>query len=333
MLRFLTSLRFLAWAIAFVMLLAVSVSSRPEDQAPTNHIVIGSRLERIGLYVEAKQEYLEAIASGDEAVRFQAERALARLRDRLEQVANEKAKLHISLGLSLEAAGSYDEAVAAYQRAFEVAAGSTKNRAKGLIVQAAEKRSSFWRQDVLGWLVPLARKTGLVALLVLILLTLTEWVGRTVASRSSRVEILPFSDAGNTGYGSAFPALLRETYISVESVLQRSVLTYQGAQRRMPVLASRHSETSPEVNLGLGPLQFTNILAQPRRVILRPRYTVVGSVCQDGNSTGVFVELLRERCLLRAWHFSLATGLGSVSSRDCAYEIIFSIIEDWRDAG
>lgn len=333
MLRFLASSRFLAWAIGFVLLLAVSVDSRPEDQAPTSHITIGSRLERIGLYVEAKEEYLKAIASGDQDVQSQAEQGLARLRDRLKQVANEKAEQHISLGLSLEAAGRYDEAVAAYQVAFEGATGSTKERANDLMARAADEQSSFWHQDVHGWLIPLARKSGLVVFFVLMFLVLTGWVGKIVGSQSSRVEILPFSDVGNTGYGTAFPALLRETHLSVKSVLQRPVLTYRGAQRGMPVMGSPHSETFPDVNLGLGPFQFTNIIAQLKRVILRPKYIVAGSVYRDGSTTGVFIELLKERRLLRVWHFSLASGLGSLSSRDCAYEIIFSITEDWSYAG
>lgn len=240
---------------------------------------------------------------------------------------------YVLLGLALEEAGHYEQALAAYYRALETGDDKVRKEVQPLILRATKSRNNFWNRDFYGWFIPQLRRFWVIIITLLALYLVFDGIGRLVSMRSSRIEILRFDDPSGSGLGTGFPALLRETFLSIRAVSQRSTGLLQGQVRASPVITPPQLVKSPNIDITLGGLRIGNVLQQVKTFVIRPRYLITGSVYRSGNDLRAVVELLRRNKLLRDWHFRLGTEQVDEGPSDYAYEILYYILEDWRHGG
>jgi tetratricopeptide (TPR) repeat protein len=285
---------------ALSLLLAASVAAAIEklpresrqsaQETAREHLARGAALERISLYKEAEAEYLAALAAADPTATTNIADAMQRVRQTQQAAAfaqaDERTDNYFQLGQELQRRGQYGEALVNLQRAYEEAHGlEARSRAKAAVVRVLEEKNSFWQQYIQEWFKPAFIKIVLILLVIGAFYCGGGLVGRLLARFSRRIEVPDFDDATDSGFGKAFPAILRTAYQQYGRLARRSpthlgpvLLVYRGAPATLPLMVPPRYQEFSEIELNVLGIEASKLLSNVVRLLRRPYYTVTGAV-------------------------------------------------------
>lgn len=307
------------------------------------HLARGVALEKVGLYNEAEAEYLAALAVADPAAMTQITEAVHRVREAQQSAesakADERSDKYFQLGEELQKQGQHNEALDAFGRAYnEASSPKVRARAQAALVRVIEEKNSFWQQYIQDWLKPTLVKVLIVLLLTYLLYRGLGFIGRLLARFSKRIEVSDFDDPTDSGFGKAFPAILRAAYQQYGRLSKRSptqlgslLLAYRGEPATLPLMGQRRYQDFSEIALDLPGVEASKVLSKIAGLLQQPYYTVGGAVYRLGEEIRVTSTLAKYNGD-EVWSDSvLWSGPGTdVRPGSAAYEIIAAILQDWN---
>lgn len=311
------------------------------DKTLQQHLDNAALLERAGLNGEAEAEYLAALAVANPSARSQIVDALQRVQNaQLSALANEadhRSEKQLQIGKDFERHGQFDSALAAFQRAYrEAGTQGAQTSAQVAIGDVLSRQHAFWNQYVRDWLEPVAIRILLLVLAALLLYWAARNIGRLRARYSRNIEILEFDDATDTGFGKAFPLILRTAYEQVLRVTATRVHSGLSAFRRpadLPIMVPPRYETLPEIGLSIAGVETSTLIRSLARLLQRAHFTVRGVVYRSGQEirvassvaqyNGAELEVRSDSVLWK--------GPGHVAApQSAAYEVIAAILVHWN---
>lgn len=329
---------------------SLSKSHQVPDDTIHQHIERGIALERIGLYTQAEAEYLAALAVADPAARMKIAEGLERVRKA--QLLAETAKAdrqsekNFKLGEELQRRRQYDQAIQAFQRAYNQAGSAqVQAHARVALVHAIEDKNSFWLQLVQNWAMPAAKVVLLLAASVLLLvpaLRFFYWalgfIGHLAARYSKRIEVADFEDTTDTGFGKGFPALLRTLYYERQQIARpdialvgSGIVTYRQEDAAFPIMSSSRYEDFSEVKLNVAGMEVSGLMGKATRRLFQPYYSLEGAIYRYNNEIRATAKIAKYNGVVGQWELILSDSKpGGAIPSDSAYQLIDAIIRDWR---
>lgn len=340
-------------SLVLLLLLAASVAAaeqpsrilRPLAEDPVRrHLERGVALEEIGLHKEAETQYLAALTVAGPAARTQITKALQRVREAQRNAesakAGQRSDKHFQLGEEFQKQGRYEKALEAFQRAYnEADSPEDRARAQAAVVRVLEEKKSFWQQYIQDWLKPTLVKVLILSLFTYLLYQGLRFTGRFLARFSKRIEVSDFDDSTDSGFGKAFPAILRAAYQQYERLAKPSstplgslLLAPRGESATLPIMVLERYQDFLEIGLAVPGIEVSKLLSKMARLLQQPYYTVSGAVYRLGEEIRVTTTLAKYNGVEARRDSILWSGPGAnVRPARVAYEIIVAILQDWND--
>ena len=337
------------WIKSLVVLLVLAASSaaagrqartsqRPAGDPSRQHFEHAVALERIGLYKEAETEYATALEAASSEATPQILEALQRVRNAersaISAEADQQSDNELRLGAQLQKKGQDDEALAAFQSAYkEASSQEARERAATAFVGLVERKHSFWQQYIQDWLKPLIVKIVILFLSVYLLYQILGFIGRSRARFSRRIEVLDFDDSTDSGFGKAFPGILRASYQRYAALTKQStaLLAYHSGPATLPVMVPLRYHDFSEISLNVGGIEASKLLTRAARLLWRPYFTVSGAIYRLGEEIRVTSAIAKYNGTeLRRDSVLWGGGGTNLGPRGAAYEIIATILREWN---
>jgi len=332
----------------------------PIDTVP-EHLKRAAALEQIGFYKGAETELLAALAGSSASESLQITKNLQRVREAAKTAesvhSDQNSEKFIALGKALEENKRYDQALTAFQRAYNAAASEEAQAlARTSINRVLEEKESWWEKYIKAWALPglikfvfgLAGVIGKFALGLLGAIGLYVFLsfaysrldafGKRRAEHSNRIEVGEFDDTTDSGFGKAFPAVLHTVYEEYQNRAHRSsshigsvLLAYRGTPATLPVMGSPKYEDFSEINLILPGLDVSEFFRKVDRLLRQPYYRVGGAIYRLDQEIRSAARLTKYNGQVNRWDRPLWSGPGSTTRpASLAYDIIATILDDWN---
>jgi len=325
------------------------------------HLKRAAALEQIGFYKEAETEFLAAFIGSSTSESAQITKDLQRVREAAKAVesarSDQNSAKFIALGKALEEDNHYDQALTAFQRAYNAAdSKEAQALARASVNRVLNEKESWWEKYIRAWALPGLIKLvfglpgvigkfalgllGVIGLYVFLSFVYSrlDAFGKRRAEHSNRIEVAEFDDTTDSGFGKAFPAVLNTVYEEYQNRAQRSsshigsvLLAYRGSPATLPVMGSPKYEEFSEIKLSLSGVDVSELFRKMNRLLRQPYYTVAGAIYRLDQEIRSAARLTKYNGRVDRWDRPLWSGPGSTTRpSSLAYDIIATILDDWN---